>query len=65
LLSRLQEGKDKCFYTQSTYFIKRLSNVKNAHTVTLAAAALLLFSPLQLQNEITKGVQELDLNPIL
>lgn len=47
------------------YFIKSLSNVKNAHTVTLAAAALLLFSPLQVQNEIMKGVQELDLNPIL
>lgn len=47
------------------YFIKSLSNVKNAHTVTLAAAALLLFSPLQVQNEIMKRVRELDLNPIL
>lgn len=47
------------------YFIKRLSKVKNAHTVTLAAAALPLFSPLQAQNEIKKGVQELDLNPIV
>lgn len=47
------------------YFIESLSNVKNAHTVTLAAAALPLFSPLQVQNEIMKGVLELDLNPIL
>lgn len=39
--------------------------MKNAHTVTLAAAALPLFSPLQAQNEIKKGVQELDLNPIV
>lgn len=47
------------------YFIKNLSNMKNTHTVTLVAAALLLFSPLQVQNEIMKGIQELDLNPIL
>ena len=47
------------------YFIKSPSNVKNAHIVTLVAAALLFFSPLQVQNEIMKGVQELDLNPIL
>jgi len=47
------------------YFIKSLSNVKNALTVILVAAALLLFSPLQVQNEIMKAVQKVDLNPIL
>lgn len=42
-----------------------LSNVKKAHIVTPAADELTLFSPLQAQNEIMEGVQELDLNPIL
>lgn len=59
-----KEGK-MLLHLRHFYFIKSLSNVKNAHTVTLAAAALPLFSPLQVQNEIMKGVQELDLNPIL